>query len=171
VPKCSENSGRSKSQFVATAAAVAPFRPGYNRSSEYRPALPPHRCLGPASALAHPRGPTEAAGEDAFLDARLQPVAGLPTMPAESMAPFGERLTRPGGLPEIRVKIGQKSVGLGFTTYRHGQFRVLVLHDWFCDHSSWDATLSYLTPNRFTYVFADLRGYGLSREIEETISG
>jgi pimeloyl-ACP methyl ester carboxylesterase len=41
-----------------------------------------------------------------------------------------------------------------------------VLHDWFCDHSSWDAALPYLTPARFTYVFADLRGYGVSLEIE-----
>ena len=57
---------------------------------------------------------------------------------------------------------------LGFTTYGHGPLRVLVLHDWFCDHSSWDATLPYLTPDRFTYVFGDLRGYGSSREIEGT---
>src|SRR5215472_6140301 len=57
---------------------------------------------------------------------------------------------------------------LGFTTYGHLPLRVLVLHDWFCDHSSWDATLPYLTPDRFTYVFGDLRGYGSSREIEGT---
>ena len=59
-------------------------------------------------------------------------------------------------------------VGPGFTTYGHGPVRVLVLHDWFCDHSSWDATLPYLSPERFTYVFVDLRGYGLSRDIEGT---
>src|SRR5215469_3814458 len=57
---------------------------------------------------------------------------------------------------------------LGFTTYGHGPLRVLVLHDWFCDHSSWDATLPYLTPDRFTYVFGDLRGCGSSREIAGT---
>jgi pimeloyl-ACP methyl ester carboxylesterase len=57
---------------------------------------------------------------------------------------------------------------LGFTSYGEGPIRVLVLHDWFCDHSSWDATLPYLTASRFTYVFADSRGYGLSREIEGT---
>ena len=44
--------------------------------------------------------------------------------------------------------------------------RVLVLHDWFCDHSSWEAAFPYLTPERFTYVFADLRGYGNSRAME-----
>jgi len=55
---------------------------------------------------------------------------------------------------------------LGFTSYGNGPVRVLVLHDWFCDHSSWDASLPYLTPSRFTYVFADLRGYGASRTLE-----
>jgi pimeloyl-ACP methyl ester carboxylesterase len=60
------------------------------------------------------------------------------------------------------------STDLGFTTYGHGPLPVLVLHDWFCDHSSWDTTLPYLTPDRFTYLFADLRGYGLSRDIEGT---
>jgi pimeloyl-ACP methyl ester carboxylesterase len=54
---------------------------------------------------------------------------------------------------------------LGFTSHGTGPVRVVVLHDWFCDHSSWDAALPYLTPARFTYVFADLRGYGASREI------
>jgi pimeloyl-ACP methyl ester carboxylesterase len=55
---------------------------------------------------------------------------------------------------------------LGFTSHGNGTIRVLVLHDWFCDHSGWDAALPYLTPARFTYVFADLRGYGASLEIE-----
>jgi len=55
---------------------------------------------------------------------------------------------------------------LGFASLGNGPVRVMVLHDWFCDHSSWDAALPYLTPDRFTYVFADLRGYGASREIE-----
>jgi 3-oxoadipate enol-lactonase len=55
---------------------------------------------------------------------------------------------------------------LGFTRYGNGPVPVLVLHDWFCDHTSWDAALPYLTPDRFTYVFADLRGYGASRGIE-----
>jgi len=59
--------------------------------------------------------------------------------------------------------------GLGFTTYGYGQLRLLVLQDWFCAHSSWDATLSYLTPDRFTFVFADLRGYGLRVRSEEKV--
>src|SRR5262245_12433023 len=55
---------------------------------------------------------------------------------------------------------------LGFSTYGTGPIRVLVLHDWFCDHSTWDAALPYLTPSQFTYVLADFRGYGLSREVD-----
>jgi 3-oxoadipate enol-lactonase len=51
-----------------------------------------------------------------------------------------------------------------FKTFGNGPLHVLVLHDWFCDSSSWDSVLPYLTPARFTYVFADLRGYGLSRD-------
>src|SRR6059058_3212901 len=54
---------------------------------------------------------------------------------------------------------------LGFASLGNGPARVMVLHDWFCDHTSWDAALPYLTPERFTYVFADLRGYGASRDI------
>ena len=57
---------------------------------------------------------------------------------------------------------------LGFKRYGDGPLRVLALHDWFCDHTSWDATLPYLTRARFTYVLADLRGYGSSRAIEGT---
>jgi pimeloyl-ACP methyl ester carboxylesterase len=58
------------------------------------------------------------------------------------------------------------AVRLGFRTFGSGPIRVLALHDWFCDCTSWDATLPYLTPDRFTYAFADLRGYGESRRIE-----
>ena len=55
---------------------------------------------------------------------------------------------------------------IGFTQYGDGPQRVLVLHDWFCDHTSWDGAVPYLTGERFTYAFADLRGYGASKGIE-----
>lgn len=54
---------------------------------------------------------------------------------------------------------------LGFARHGDGPRRVLVLHDWFADHSGYDPALPYLSRERFTYVFADLRGYGLSRAI------
>jgi pimeloyl-ACP methyl ester carboxylesterase len=46
---------------------------------------------------------------------------------------------------------------IGFTQYGGGPTPVLVLHDWFCDHTSWDGALPYLTAERFSYAFADLR--------------
>jgi 3-oxoadipate enol-lactonase len=54
---------------------------------------------------------------------------------------------------------------IGFFRHGHGARHVIVLHDWFCDHTTWDAVLPYLTTSRFTYVFVDLRGYGSSRDI------
>ena len=44
-----------------------------------------------------------------------------------------------------------------------GPSRVLVLHDWLGDRRNWDPVLPYLDGERFTYAFADLRGYGASR--------
>ena len=55
---------------------------------------------------------------------------------------------------------------LGYTTLGHGDERVLILHDWSCDHTTYDPVTPFLDGTRFTYVFADLRGYGLSRQIE-----
>jgi 3-oxoadipate enol-lactonase len=54
---------------------------------------------------------------------------------------------------------------LGYITFGSGPIRVIALHDWSCDHTSWDTVLPYLTPDQFTYIFADLRGYGASRGI------
>ena len=63
------------------------------------------------------------------------------------------------------------SAQLDFTTYGHGPIRVIALHDWFCDRSSWDTVLPYLSTAQFTYVFADLRGYGGSRQIPGSYYG
>ena len=52
--------------------------------------------------------------------------------------------------------------------YGEGPVHAIVLHDWFCDHTNWDAMMPYLTPDQFTYVFADLRGYGDSRHLPAT---
>ena len=47
----------------------------------------------------------------------------------------------------------------------NGPERVLVLHDWFCDSTSYDAVVPFLDTLRYTYAFADLRGYGQSKAI------
>jgi pimeloyl-ACP methyl ester carboxylesterase len=45
-----------------------------------------------------------------------------------------------------------------------GPNRVLVMNDWLCDTSTWESAHHYLDRGQFTWVFADLRGYGRSRE-------
>lgn len=45
-----------------------------------------------------------------------------------------------------------------------GPKRVVVLNDWIADTSTWDGARVYLDLERFTWVFADVRGYGRSRD-------
>ncbi|MFO0563144.1 MAG: alpha/beta hydrolase [Polyangiales bacterium] len=54
---------------------------------------------------------------------------------------------------------------LGFDLYGSGEHRIIVLNDWLCDTSTWDAARPYLDPATFTWAFADLRGYGRSRAL------
>lgn len=51
---------------------------------------------------------------------------------------------------------------LGYVQYGSGPNRVLVLHDWLGDHTSYNDVVPFLDGNAFTYVFADARGYGQS---------
>ncbi len=46
-----------------------------------------------------------------------------------------------------------------------GEEHVIIMHDWQGDHRNYDGILAYLDTAAFTYAFADLRGYGWSREI------
>lgn len=55
--------------------------------------------------------------------------------------------------------------GLGHTLQGEGPERVLVLHDWLGDATTYDAMRPYLDGEAFTYAFADLRGYGASRDM------
>lgn len=54
---------------------------------------------------------------------------------------------------------------LAHALHGHGPTRVVVLHDWIGDRRNWDPMVPYLDPERFTYAFVDLRGYGGSREL------
>jgi 3-oxoadipate enol-lactonase len=54
---------------------------------------------------------------------------------------------------------------LGHELVGSGPLHVVVLNDWLCDTSTWDGARAYLDGARFTYAFADLRGYGKSRNI------
>ena len=52
---------------------------------------------------------------------------------------------------------------LGHARVGSGPRAVVVLNDWLCDTSTWDAARPYLDLARFSWAFADLRGYGHSR--------
>jgi pimeloyl-ACP methyl ester carboxylesterase len=53
--------------------------------------------------------------------------------------------------------------GLGHERVGSGPHATLVLNDWMADTSTWDGARAYLDGERFSWVFADLRGYGRSR--------
>ncbi|WCM22968.1 alpha/beta hydrolase [Paraburkholderia bryophila] len=55
--------------------------------------------------------------------------------------------------------------GLGYVRHGTGPECVLVLHDWLGDHTNYEAVIPYLDGAAFTYVFADLRGYGCSIQL------
>lgn len=54
---------------------------------------------------------------------------------------------------------------LGYASLGCGPLHVLVLNDWLCDTSTWDGARPYLDTQQFSWVFADLRGYGRSRAL------
>ena len=54
---------------------------------------------------------------------------------------------------------------LGHQIIGSGSIPVFVIHDWFCDCSSYDPILPYLDTENFTYAFVDLRGYGRSKSL------
>lgn len=47
-----------------------------------------------------------------------------------------------------------------------GKEKILVMHNWMGDSTSYDFMLPYLNTDEFTYVFVDLRGYGRSKEMQ-----
>lgn len=47
-----------------------------------------------------------------------------------------------------------------------GKEKVLVMHHWMGDSTSYDSMIPYLDTNGYTYVFVDLRGYGRSKEMK-----
>ncbi len=51
---------------------------------------------------------------------------------------------------------------IGYDKVGSGPFGVIVLNDWIGDTSTWDGARAYLDQDRFTWAFADLRGYGRS---------
>ncbi|MBS0622599.1 MAG: alpha/beta hydrolase [Verrucomicrobia bacterium] len=59
---------------------------------------------------------------------------------------------------------------LGHQLVGSGEEKVLFLHNWMSDSTSYDPLLPYLDLERFTCLFVDLRGYGRSKELRGTYS-
>jgi 3-oxoadipate enol-lactonase len=55
---------------------------------------------------------------------------------------------------------------IGHDKVGSGPLGVIVLNDWMCDTSTWDGARAYLDDDRFTWTFADLRGYGRSMGLD-----
>ena len=51
-------------------------------------------------------------------------------------------------------------------TIGDGPEKVIAVHGWFGDHRTYSAMFDLLDERRFTYAFADIRGYGNSRAVE-----
>lgn len=54
---------------------------------------------------------------------------------------------------------------LGYTQYGDGQEKVMVVHGWKTDHTCFEALMSSLDAERFTFIFVDQRGYGKSSDL------
>jgi pimeloyl-ACP methyl ester carboxylesterase len=54
---------------------------------------------------------------------------------------------------------------LGHSAYGQGREKVLVFHDWMGDAANYEPLIPYLDPCTYTYVFADVQGYGKSRHL------
>ena len=53
---------------------------------------------------------------------------------------------------------------LGHDRVGSGPLAVVVLNDWMYDTSTWDGARAYLDCERFSWAFADLRGYGCAKK-------
>jgi pimeloyl-ACP methyl ester carboxylesterase len=61
--------------------------------------------------------------------------------------------------------MGQDVPILGHSVYGQGEEKVMVFHDWMGDAANYEPLIPYLDPVSYTYVFADIRGYGKSRHL------
>ena len=56
-------------------------------------------------------------------------------------------------------------MSIGYQTYGTGPHKVIALHGWFGDHTTFDPMWDALSADAFTYIFPAYRGYGLSRRL------
>ncbi|MEN8180730.1 MAG: alpha/beta hydrolase, partial [Pseudomonadota bacterium] len=75
-------------------------------------------------------------------------------------------LILPAGTAFSASTDSRQGATLGYSSYGQGEEKVIVLHDWMGDARNYEPVIPYLDPNGFTWVFADVRGYGMSREMK-----
>jgi len=74
----------------------------------------------------------------------------------------GAAMSLPAGAA-TRHQLGHRKIGTGAQP-------VLVLHEWLGDHQNYQDALPYLSGDTYSYIIADLRGYGLSKDIAGSYS-
>lgn len=57
-------------------------------------------------------------------------------------------------------------IELNYKKIGSGNKNVIVMHEWMGDCTNYNATIPYLNLIDYTFIFVDLRGYGLSKEFE-----
>jgi pimeloyl-ACP methyl ester carboxylesterase len=57
------------------------------------------------------------------------------------------------------IKLGHKIIGTGTK-------KIIFLHELMGNYKNYEPIFPYLDTQKFTFIFVDLRGYGLSKEIE-----
>ena len=66
--------------------------------------------------------------------------------------------------------IENKTADLAYQTYGSGDEKVMVLHSWLDDSNSFNLVKNNWSPETYTFVFVELRGYGKSKNIHGNFS-
>jgi 3-oxoadipate enol-lactonase len=69
-----------------------------------------------------------------------------------------------------RIQAAGTQTVLGHIRHGSGPEPVVILHEWMGDHRNYDLMLPFLPLDTHTWVFADLRGYGLSSSMTGSYS-
>lgn len=69
----------------------------------------------------------------------------------------------PDGKDKSEVPAAGDQALLGHVRLGTGPEPVIVLHEWMGDHTNYDLLLPFLPMDSHSWIFADLRGYGLSK--------
>jgi len=67
---------------------------------------------------------------------------------------------------QVRAVMTQSGPVLGYSVVGSGPEKVIVLHSWMGTGHSFDPVKPYLDSKNYTFVFADVRGYGKSMKLE-----